>query len=404
MVGGLFFFDPVWFLFWLSAYFFFVLNDWSWGGVLFNYDSFVFLSLVFLGLYILGVVIFSEKSGPLVYLSELLVLACVLFFVPAGLIWMYIYFELTIFPILIMILGYGSQVEKVGAGFYLLTYTIFCSLPFLLIYFQSGAYWGLSYFDVLLSWEVALFLCLSFMVKLPVYFLHLWLPKAHVEAPTTASMLLAGLMLKLGSAGFLRIACSLSFIEVDFLFWVVLLGMILASFSCLFQSDAKSLAAYSSVSHMSFVLLMLLLFSMVGKTGSVLLMLSHGYVSTLMFFVVGEFFHLISSRMIYWMSGAFVSSIFVSVVFTLIFLCNSGLPPSISFLSEFMGVNGVFSFSVIFLLVLGFYYLVSFYYSLYFLTSILVGKFISGFSSWAFSYSVCLVVMSFNVFWLGLIY
>lgn len=166
-----------------------------------------------MGLFILGIVLLSEKSKPLLILSEALVLVCVFFFVPVNVIIIYMFFELSIVPILVMILGYGSQIEKINSAYYLIFYAAFCSFPFLFVYFKRSFFIRLVYFDFSLSWEMMFVLRLSFMIKFPVYFLHLWLPKAHVEAPTTASMLLAGLLLKLGTAGFLRILGSLCFVH-----------------------------------------------------------------------------------------------------------------------------------------------------------------------------------------------
>uniref|UniRef100_A0A0M3HZZ9 Cytochrome c oxidase subunit 3 n=1 Tax=Ascaris lumbricoides TaxID=6252 RepID=A0A0M3HZZ9_ASCLU len=256
---------------------FVALNNYSWLGCFYFFDSFSFILLIVMSLFILGVVLLRESNFMLLLLSEVLVVVvCV--FVPSNVILMYMYFELSMFPILVIILGYGSQIEKINSSYYLIFYAALCSFPFLFVYFKS-----LVYFDFNLSWEMVFVLSLRFMIKFPVYFLHLWLPKAHVEAPTTASMLLAGLLLKLGTAGFLRILGCLSFVHNNV--WIVLafLGIILASFCCMFQSDAKALAAYSSITHIRFVLMALVFIIMSGKTGGVILMLAHGYTSTLCF-------------------------------------------------------------------------------------------------------------------------
>lgn len=190
---------------------FLMLNSYAWGGVFFFLDSFSFILLVVISLFILGVVLLREKNHILLILSEALVFVCIFFFVPTNVILLYIFFELSMFPILVIILGYGSQIEKINSAYYLIFYAAFCSMPFLFVYFKSSLFISLVYFDFNLSWEIVFILSLSFMMKFPVYFLHLWLPKAHVEAPTTASMLLAGLLLKLGTAGFLRILGCLQF-------------------------------------------------------------------------------------------------------------------------------------------------------------------------------------------------
>nr|BAV78681.1 NADH dehydrogenase subunit 4 [Steinernema litorale] len=394
-----FFTNP--FLFFLVLLMFTVLSmsSYCWGGLFFYFDSFSFILLILMSLFILGVVVLSEKNFNLIILSEVLVFVCIMFFIPVNMIMLYVFFELSMFPILIMILGYGSQIEKVNSSYYLIFYAAFCSFPFLFVYFNSS--FTTVYYDFFLSWEMVLILSLSFMMKFPVYFLHLWLPKAHVEAPTTASMLLAGLLLKLGTAGFVRILGSLNFIHVNFWFIVAFLGMILASFCCIFQSDSKSLAAYSSVTHMSFLMLSLLFIFMSGKTSSFLMMLAHGYTSTLMFYLIGEFYHSSGSRMIYYMNSFFNSSMLMAIVFSLVFLSNSGVPPSISFLSEFVTISSGLSFMLLSFFLVFVYFVVSFYYSIYLITNCVMGKDFITFSSWNLGFSVPLMLMSYNVFWIS---
>ena len=369
-----FFFEPVLFFFFIVVFGFVAFNNYSWLGCFYFFDSFSFILLIVMSLFILGVVLLRESNFMLLLLSEVLVVVCVFFFVPSNVILIYMYFELSMFPILVIILGYGSQIEKINSSYYLIFYAALCSFPFLFVYFKRFFFISLVYFDFNLSWEMVFVLSLRFMIKFPVYFLHLWLPKAHVEAPTTASMLLAGLLLKLGTAGFLRILGCLSFVHNNV--WIVLafLGIILASFCCMFQSDAKALAAYSSITHIRFVLMALVFIIMSGKTGGVILMLAHGYTSTLMFYLVGEFYHVSGRRMVYYMSRFFGSGMIMALLFAVVFLSNIGTPPSLSFLSEFIVISSSlnmmkFSFWVLFV-----YFFSVFYYSIYLLTRSVMGK------------------------------
>ena len=369
-----FFFEPVLFFFFIVVFGFVAFNNYSWLGCFYFFDSFSFILLIVMSLFILGVVLLRESNFMLLLLSEVLVVVCVFFFVPSNVILIYMYFELSMFPILVIILGYGSQIEKINSSYYLIFYAALCSFPFLFVYFKMFFFISLVYFDFNLSWEMVFVLSLRFMIKFPVYFLHLWLPKAHVEASTTASMLLAGLLLKLGTAGFLRILGCLSFVHNNV--WIVLafLGIILASFCCMFQSDAKALAAYSSITHIRFVLMALVFIIMSGKTGGVILMLAHGYTSTLMFYLVGEFYHVSGRRMVYYMSRFFGSGMIMALLFAVVFLSNIGTPPSLSFLSEFIVISSSlnmmkFSFWVLFV-----YFFSAFYYSIYLLTRSVMGK------------------------------
>lgn len=399
-----FFFEPALFFFFIVVFGFVALNNYSWLGCFYFFDSFSFILLIVMSLFILGVVLLRESNFMLLLLSEVLVVVCVFFFVPSNVILMYMYFELSMFPILVIILGYGSQIEKINSSYYLIFYAALCSFPFLFVYFKRFFFISLVYFDFNLSWEMVFVLSLRFIIKFPVYFLHLWLPKAHVEAPTTASMLLAGLLLKLGTAGFLRILGCLSFVHNNV--WIVLafLGIILASFCCMFQSDAKALAAYSSITHIRFVLMALVFIIMSGKTGGVILMLAHGYTSTLMFYLVGEFYHVSGRRMVYYMSRFFGSGMIMALLFAVVFLSNIGTPPSLSFLSEFIVISSSlnmmkFSFWVLFV-----YFFSAFYYSIYLLTRSVMGKGYVNFRIWNVGFSVPLVFIMYNIFWISVFF
>nr|AHI51915.1 NADH dehydrogenase subunit 4 [Uncinaria sanguinis] len=400
----MFFLKPMYFFLFMIMFSFYLLKNLSWTGLFFIVDSYVYVLLIFMMIYIYGLVLMSEKNFNLLMLSGVLIMFCLMFFVSSNMLMLYMYFELSMFPILVMILGYGSQIEKINSGYYLLFYASICSFPFLFIYYKSIFMFSYCYFDFVISWEMFFVLSLSFMMKFPVYFLHLWLPKAHVEAPTTASMLLAGLLLKLGTVGYLRILSSMNFVFNNFWVLISFFGMILASFNCIFQSDAKSLAAYSSVTHMSFLLLSMVFIMMSSKIGSLMMMLAHGYTSTLMFYFIGEFYHVSSSRMIYFMNSFFTSSMFFGIVFSLVFLSNSGVPPSLSFLSEFVVVVNSILVSKMFFFMIFIYFLISFYYSLFLIVNSILGKLFLNLSNLNIGFSMSLVVMMYNIFWLTVFY
>nr|ACB06107.1 NADH dehydrogenase subunit 4 [Caenorhabditis briggsae] len=403
-VSLLWLFKPTYFLLFAILFSFMIFNNFSWSGVFLILDSYSFILLIVMSLFILGIILISEKNNNLLILSEILVFICIIFFIPSNMMMLYMFFELSMFPILVMILGYGSQIEKINSSYYLMFYAAFCSFPFLFVYFKSNFLLVFTYYNFVISWEMFFILSLSFMMKFPIYFLHLWLPKAHVEAPTTASMLLAGLLLKLGTAGFLRILGSLSFVHNNVWILIAFLGMILGSFCCVFQSDSKALAAYSSVTHMSFLLLSLVFITMSSKISSVMLMLAHGYTSTLMFYLIGEFYHTSGSRMIYFMSSFFNSSMIMGILFSVVFLSNSGVPPSLSFLSEFLVISNSLLIGKSMFLMIFIYFVVSFYYSLFLITSSLMGKGFYNFNTWSVGFSAPLVLMMYNVFWLSVFY
>lgn len=398
------FFKPIYFFLFLLFYVLFIINRYSWSGLFIVVDSITFILLIIISLFIIGIIMISEKNNNLLILTEILVLVCILFFVPRNFLILYIFFELSIFPILVIILGYGSQIEKINSLYYLIFYAAFCSFPFLFVYFNTNFLLVFRYYDIILSWEVFFILTLRFIIKFPIYFLHLWLPKAHVEAPTTARILLAGLLLKLGTAGFFRILGRINFIHNNMWIIIAFLGMVLGSFCCVFQRDSKSLAAYSSVTHIRFLLLSLVFIRISGKIRRLILILAHGYTSTLMFYLVGEYYHTSTRRIIYFINRFFSSRMIIGILFSLVFLSNRGVPPSLSFLSEFLVVtNGIIFTKSIFTIVF-IYFLVSFYYSLFLITNSLIGKVFLNFNTWNIGFSSPLVLMMYNVFWFRVFY
>lgn len=398
------FFKPFYFFIFLIIFRLLILNNFSWIGLFLVLDSFNFILLIFISLFILGIILIREKINNLVLLSEILIIICILFFIPSNIIILYIFFEISIFPILVIILGFGSQIEKINSSYYLLFYAAFCSFPFLFIYFNTNFLLVFRYYDVLLSWEVFFILSLRFIIKFPIYFLHLWLPKAHVEAPTTASILLAGLLLKLGTAGFFRILGRINFIHNNIWIIIAFLGIILGSFCCVFQRDSKSLAAYSSVTHIRFLLLSLIFISIRRKVRRLIIMLAHGYTSTLIFYLIGEYYHTSTRRIIYFINSFFRSRIILGILFSLVFLSNRGVPPSLSFLSEFLIIRNSIIFSKEIFIIIFIYFLVSFYYSLFLITNSLIGKLFINFNNWNVGFSSPLTFIIYNIFWLSLFY
>nr|BCD52132.1 NADH dehydrogenase subunit 4 [Strongyloides sp. EN-2020b] len=399
-----FFFYDFFFLFFSFCFCFFCLCFFSWSGGFFLVDSCFYVSMCFMSLFVFFLVFFSDSNRVVLGFSKLLLVISFFFFFSVNLFYLYVFFELSMIPIIVLILGFGYQIEKVNSFFYLVFYAVFCSVPFLFVYFSVDSFISLAYYDCFISWEMVLVVSLAFMMKFPVFFLHLWLPKAHVEAPTSASILLAGILLKFGTVGFVRIMKSLSYCHVNYWIFFSVFGMFVSCFICVFQSDFKSLGAYSSIVHMNFLMFFLLFYGLYSKTGGFMLMFCHGFTSSVIFYFIGEFYRCSGSRMIYFLNSFMCSSFIFSFLISLVFLSNCGLPPSISFFTEFFSFCGFFSLFYNFFFLVFFYFFVSFYYCVYIIVVSFLGKKFMFFKNWYFFWSLPLIFFCFNVFVFFLFY
>nr|YP_006303153.1 NADH dehydrogenase subunit 4 [Samia ricini]AEK82940.1 NADH dehydrogenase subunit 4 [Samia ricini] len=298
----------------------------------------------------------------------------------------YLFFEGSLIPTLLLIIGWGYQPERIQAGMYLLFYTLFASLPLfmgifyifnnmnsMMIYFLK--FYNLNYLLLYLSMVIA------FLVKMPMYFVHLWLPKAHVEAPVSGSMILAGIMLKLGGYGLLRVLIFLQKINLKLNYiWisVSLLGGFYISLKCFCQVDIKSLIAYSSVAHMSIVIGGIMVMNYWGYNGSYILMIGHGLCSSGMFCLANISYERLHSRSMYINKGLMNFMPSMSLWWFLLLSSNMAAPPSLNLMGEISLINAMMSwsyFSMILLMLISFF---SAGYSLYLFSFTQHGKFYQG--------------------------
>nr|YP_009735109.1 NADH dehydrogenase subunit 4 [Acropyga fuhrmanni]QBG38598.1 NADH dehydrogenase subunit 4 [Acropyga fuhrmanni] len=314
------------------------------------------------------------KEKLFVFLFMLIIL--IIFFASLNLLLFYLMFELSLIPMFVMVIYWGFNYERVSAAYYLLMYTMFISMPLFIYLFKLLKFYGsfdlilLMIEKISLDWGVwdYMVLFMAFYIKLPIYIFHVWLPKAHVEAPVYGSMILAAILLKLGSYGLLRFFKMFMFISVKYnylIFSVGMIGSLIMSFVCLIQIDMKKLVAYSSVVHMNILLCSLLTLKNLGTISAYILMISHGLCSSGLFFMVNLYYERSLSRLMFLNKG--MMSVFFSLSFWWFILCvtNFSFPFSLNFFSEIFMINVIISWEMMMMIMIMMICFFSSAYSLY---------------------------------------
>ena len=283
-----------------------------------------------------------DKMFKIVLISRLMFL--MFSFIRRRFFFFFFFFEAVLVPFGVLIVGWGKQPERLQACTYIVIYTLRGSLMFLLG-LRNMIKEGMRDYVFFIGRRVNKTPCqlwwlffLGFIVKLPIYPLHLWLPKAHVEAPVAGSMLLAGVVLKLGGYGIMRFIKVVEVCNSLWRFWVVLsiniIGGFYASLACFRQVDLKCLVAYSSVSHISLVLLGLMRNCLVGVIGGFLIIIGHGLCSSGLFRLINVLYKNSNSRLLILNKGYLLSSPFISIAIFLLRSSNIAAPPSLNLLGE----------------------------------------------------------------------
>ena len=384
----------------LFFYFFFFFSRFpiyydlfSWSG---NLDSLSFF-LIFLTIWILYVIVSSrarvyKNKNSLELFNVIIVLLLLslywVFMVNRTLLF-YFFFEFSLIPTALLIMGWGYQVERFQAFIYFLIYTMFSSLPLLILIllFKSSilleGFFDFYFCFIKINTRSALSFILfwglfgAFMVKFPIYLFHLWLPKAHVEAPVSGSIILAGVLLKMGGYGIIRLRSIFSLLIIKFSFFFIrvsIWGIIYIGLNCLRSNDIKSLIAYSSVSHMAVCLVGLLTLYIWGWFGGVYILLGHGVCSSGLFRYINFLYERTASRSFYLNKSLLIISKFLVVLAFLLRVFNIAAPPSINLFREINLICSLLSYEryLIIFILLGSFFVAC--YRIYFFYSTQMGK------------------------------
>lgn len=320
---------------------FFLLNN-------FYCDYYSFFLII---LTLLIFTILKEIKIKILRKINLWILAIFLFivFISLSFIQFYILFELSMIPILLIVFQSGKQKERIKSGFYLFFFTLTSSLPtiLILVYFRFIFFlWNFNEenFEVKFKFLLLILLFIRFFVKLPIFFFHSWLLKAHVQAPVYGSIILASVLLKLGGFGLFKFLFYYYNSWLQFIMFykiLILIGIIVSGAICLYLTDLKIVIALSSVSHIRFITLRMINLIFLNIKGRIIMIVSHGFRSALIFYFFDLYYKRIKTRRIFFSKSVF--SFYIVFFLAIICIINFRIPPSLNFFREIILTINVLS-------------------------------------------------------------
>ena len=341
--------------------FIYIYKDIKWIGVSGIFGCHYYsIWLVILRFWILGLIIICldklEVDKILIFLVLLIFL--VMFFMSIDLILFYLIFEIRLIPTFFIIIYWGSNLERVRAAYYLLLYILVISFPLLLYIFKLYLYGLTLKFNLIIivieTYEFRfwgyLIIYTAFFIKIPMYIAHIWLPKAHVEAPVYGSIILAGLLLKIGRYGLIRILEMFVKRRIKYnyiIFSVRIIGRVVVGLVCLVQVDMKRLVAYSSVVHINLIMCSLITLFSLGFLSRYIIIISHGLCSSGLFYIVNLYYSR-SKRRLLILNKGWIRKLSIFILWWFL-LCsaNFSFPFSVNFIREILMIIVIINWDIL---------------------------------------------------------